>query len=439
MARFRYSMQSILNIKLKMETQAKQAFSSAKARLDTEEEKLEALKERKIQYQERATELLSGVLNFRDIEENKTAILCMEDLIQNQKKRVDEANRELEKARKELTEVMIERKTHESLRDKAFEQFLEEEKKNEGKEVDELTSYTYRKKRRNMAKQQTPETVSAEEEKKKIEEEKKKLKKEQKEQRREAKRRAKEIAKQEEALGEEDGNGIVTFGATILIVLLWIAVICVIVKLDIGGFGSSVLTPVLKDVPVINKILPGTSLTETTDGEEYGGYTSLKDAVAYIRQLELELERVQTASAAKDETIDSLNAEVARLKQFEDKQVDFQRIQKEFYDEVIYSDKGPGAEEYRKWYEEMDPATAEYLYKQVVTQLEESQEIQDYAQAYADMKPKQAAAIFETMTDDLNLVAKILNAMSIESRANILGAMDSTIAGKLTKIMNPDT
>ncbi len=290
-----------------------------------------------------------------------------------------------------------------------------------------------------MAKQQTPETVSAEEEKKKIEEEKKKLKKEQKEQHREAKRRAKEIAKQEEALGEEDGNGIVTFGATILIVLLWIAVICVIVKLDIGGFGSSVLTPVLKDVPVINKILPGTSLTETTDGEEYGGYTSLKDAVAYIRQLELELERVQTASAAKDETIDSLNAEVARLKQFEDKQVDFQRIQKEFYDEVIYSDKGPGAEEYRKWYEEMDPTTAEYLYKQVVTQLEESQEIQDYAQAYADMKPKQAAAIFETMTDDLNLVAKILNAMSIESRANILGAMDSTIAGKLTKIMNPDT
>ena len=30
MARFRYSMQSILNIKLKMETQAKQEFSAAK-------------------------------------------------------------------------------------------------------------------------------------------------------------------------------------------------------------------------------------------------------------------------------------------------------------------------------------------------------------------------------------------------------------------------
>lgn len=279
----------------------------------------------------------------------------------------------------------------------------------------------------------------AEEEKKKIQDEKKQLKKDQREQKKEAKRRAKEIAQQEEALGEEEGNGLATFGATILIVFLWLAVICVIVKLDIGGFGSSVLTPILKDVPVVNKILPGVSLTETTDPESYGGYSSLQDAVDYIKQLELELERVQTASNAKDEKIENLEAENERLAQFEAKQVEFQRIQKEFYDEVVYSDKGPGVEEYRKWYEEMDPSTAEYLYKQVVVQMEESQEIQDYAQTYADMKPKAAAAMFETMTDDLNLVAKILGAMSVESRADILDAMDSTIAGKLTKIMDPDS
>ncbi len=290
-----------------------------------------------------------------------------------------------------------------------------------------------------MAREQAPATIEPEIEKKKIQEEKKKLKKDQKEQKKEAKRRAKEIARQEEALGEEESNGLVTFGATVLIIVLWIAVICVIVKLDIGGFGSSVLTPILKDVPVVNKILPGNSLTETTDPESYGGYSSLQDAVDYIRQLELELERVQTASNAKDEQIETLKAENERLQQFEDRQVEFQRIQKEFYDEVIYSEKGPGAEEYRKWYEEMDPATAEYLYKQVVIQLEESQQIKDYAQAYSEMKPKAAAAIFETMTDDLNLVARILKTMNAEDRGNILAAMDSTIAGKLTKIMNPDS
>lgn len=288
-----------------------------------------------------------------------------------------------------------------------------------------------------MAKELTPEAAAAEAEKKKLQEEKKRFRKEQKEQKKEAKRRAKEIADQEEALGEDEGNGLVTFGATVLIVLLWLAVICVIVKLDIGGFGSSVLTPILKDVPVVNKILPGVSLTETTDSDSYGGYSSLKEAVDYIKQLELELERIQTASNAKDSVVEELRAENARLQQFEDKQVDFQRIQQEFYNEVVSSDKGPGIEAYKKWYEEMDPATAEYLYKQVITQLEESKEIQDYAATYAAMKPKQAAAMFETMTDDLNLVARILGAMSTEARADILNAMDATIAGRLTKIMNP--
>lgn len=290
-----------------------------------------------------------------------------------------------------------------------------------------------------MAKELSPEAAAAEAEKKKLKEEKIQLKKEQKEQKRDAKRRAKEISKQEEELSEdEDGNGLVTFFATILIVILWLAVICVIVKLDIGGFGSSVLTPILKDVPVVNRILPGNTQTETTDPESFGGYSNLQDAVDYIKQLELELERVQNASAQKDVDMENLKAEVLRLQEFEKRQTEFQRIETEFYNEVVYSDKGPGAEEYRKWYEEMNPTTAEFLYKQVIMQLQESQEIQDYAQAYSEMKPKQAAAIFEKMTDNLELAAKILNTMSADDRGAILGVMDADVAARLTKIMDPD-
>lgn len=291
-----------------------------------------------------------------------------------------------------------------------------------------------------MAREKSPEEIAAEAEKKRLQAEKKQLKKEQKEQRKEAKRRAKEIAKQEEDLDDDnEGGGLVTVGATILVVALWIAVICVIVKLDIGGFGSSVLTPILKDVPVVNRILPGNSLTETTDEEAYGGYTSLKDAVEQIKALELELERVQSASAVKDEDINTLKAEVLRLQEFEKKQTEFQRIRTEFYEEVVYAEKGPGADEFVKYYESMDPTTAEYLYKQVVAQQEESKEVQDYAAAYSSMKPKQAAAIFEAMTDNLNLAARILSEMSAEQRGDILGAMDPDVAAKLTKIMDPES
>lgn len=291
-----------------------------------------------------------------------------------------------------------------------------------------------------MAAVENQEDINIENEKKKLKDEKKQLRKEQKDQKKEAKRRAKEIAKQEDALDDEnEGNGLLTVGATILIVLLWLAVICVVIKLDIGGFGSGVMTPILKDVPVLNRILPGNSFTQTTDPDSYGGYTNLKDAVDQIKQLELELEKAQNAASSKDEELSNLKAEVVRLQEFEQKQVEFQRIRTEFYNEVVYADKGPGAEAYQKYYESMDPTTAEYIYKQVVTQLEESKEVQDYAAAYSAMKPKQAAGIFEKMTDNLDLAARILKVMSAEDRGAIMGQMDPDIAARLTKIMDPES
>lgn len=289
-----------------------------------------------------------------------------------------------------------------------------------------------------MAKVLSPEAAAEEAEKKRLKEERNKLKNEKKAQRKEAKRRASEIAREEEAF-DEGGNGLVTFGATILIVVLWLAVICVIVKLDIGGFGSTVLTPLLKDVPVVNMILPGSHTTDTTDPGSYGGYKSLEEAVDYIKQLERELEQAQNTIKSKDNELAALTAEVNRLREFEDGQVEFQRIKNEFYAEVIYSEKGPGAEEYRKWYEEMDPATADFYYKQVLLQAQESEEMKKFARPYAEMKPKEAAAIFENMQDNLPLVARILKSLSTEESGKILGVMDSEVAAKLTKIMDPDS
>ncbi|MBE5865602.1 MAG: hypothetical protein E7292_05215 [Lachnospiraceae bacterium] len=291
-----------------------------------------------------------------------------------------------------------------------------------------------------MAKERLPQEQAAIDERKRLQEEKKQLKKDQKAQKKEAKRRAKEIAKKENELDDEDeGSGVATFFTTLFIVALWVVVLCVVVKMDVGGFGSSVLTPLLKDVPVVNKILPGNSLTETTDSESYGGYTSLRDAVNQIASLEKQLEQLQTASKEKDAEISTLKAEVLRLQPFEEKQVEFQRIRTNFYEEVIYAENGPGEEAYVKYFESMDPTTAEYLYKQVVAQMEESKEVQDYAATYSQMKPKAAAAIFENMESDLSLVADILNAMNAESRAAIMGAMDPEVAAKLTKIMNPES
>jgi len=146
MARFRYRMQSILDIKMKLEESAKQVYSEKKAILDGEETKLSQLKQRKIQYEIESRELLSGKLDFLLIDENHNAILRMDGLIKEQLIRVNAAQHDVEVARLELEEIVKDRKVQESLRDKAFDLFLEEEKQTEGKEVDELTSYIYGKK-----------------------------------------------------------------------------------------------------------------------------------------------------------------------------------------------------------------------------------------------------------------------------------------------------
>lgn len=277
-------------------------------------------------------------------------------------------------------------------------------------------------------------------EKKRLKEEKKKLKQEQKNQRNEARQRAKELALEEANLsGDEESGGFSVFLVTAIIILVWLGIIGLLIKLDVGGFGSQVLAPVLSDVPVLNKILPESEETESTTDEDYGGYSNLKDAVNDVEALKVQLESAQATVNADAEKITELQNEVTRLKTFEDKQLEFQRIKNEFYEEVVYAEKGPGADEYIKYYESMDPETAENLYKEVVKKEAVSDEIKEYAQAYSEMKPKQAAAIFEGMTDNLDLVAKILGVMEPDDRGAILGVMDSTVAAKITKIMNPDS
>lgn len=287
----------------------------------------------------------------------------------------------------------------------------------------------------NMA-EEFMDAVDTKAEKKRLKDERKKIKNEQKAQKKEAKQRAKEISAQEAEL-EDEGGGISAFFVTLVIIVIWIAILCLLVKLDVGGFGSNVLAPVLKDVPVVNKILPAESVVTTDDEESYGGYTSLRDAVDQILVLEQQLEQLQTVNNADAEEIERLRAENARLQSFEESQLEFERIKNEFYQEVVYAANGPGADAYVKYYESMDPTTAEAIYARVIAEQAQDLEMSTYAGAYSSMKPKQAAAIFEEM-DDIELVAKILKQMSVEQRGEILGAMTPEFAARLTRIMDPD-
>ena len=274
---------------------------------------------------------------------------------------------------------------------------------------------------------------------KQLKESQKALKQEQKNQRKEAKKRAKELEDQERELDEQiDGTNAPVVVVTIFIIAIWLGILCLLVKMDVGGFGSNVLTPILKDVPVINKILPSETTTETTKDKSYGGYSSIKEAVEQITELEKQLDQAQNTNTTYSEQIEALKAEVQRLQTFEKNQVEFQRIKEQFYEEVVYADNGPGAEEYRAYYEEMDPTTAEALYKQVVQEEVVSNKVKDYVATFSNMDAAKAAAILGSMTDNLDLAAEILTNINATTRGAIMGEMDPAVAARITKIMNPN-
>ncbi len=143
MARFQFRMQSVLDLKTRLEEQQRNAFAAAKKSLDEETDKLEALFARKADYEREGREMREESLHIRDILDNENAISRMNEFIDAQKQAVKRAEDRVEAEREKMVEMMKERKTYERLREKAFEQFLEDEKHEEGVINDEHNSYVY--------------------------------------------------------------------------------------------------------------------------------------------------------------------------------------------------------------------------------------------------------------------------------------------------------
>ncbi|WP_236013665.1 MotE family protein [Catonella massiliensis] len=234
----------------------------------------------------------------------------------------------------------------------------------------------------------------------------------------------------------EEKEGIFSRILTIIIVLfivaIWLAIFALLIKYDVGGFGSTVLRPMLKDIPGINQILPDIPDEQAAEENNYP-YKNLPEAMDRISELEAELAAANGTKKGNANYLAQLEAEVARLKTFEENQLQFQKEKDKFDKEVVFNDKAPDPEEYKKYYESIDPDNAAEIYRQVVEQQDTEKKLIEQAEMYKNMKPEEAAAILNGMGGDLDLVANILLHMKTKDAGAILAKMDTNMAAKITK------
>ncbi len=238
-----------------------------------------------------------------------------------------------------------------------------------------------------------------------------------------------------EEAADSIGSRIVLAFVTLLIIVIWLAILALLVKFDVGGFGSTVLRPIIKDVPYLNLILPEEDPVEDPAHQ----YETIEDAIARIKELEALLDNSLAQGQVDEALIKELQETIAALTVYKEQQDAFEKNKQKWYEEVIFGTENVDYEWYKTYYESIDPENAEVLYKQVVEQWAYDQKMQEYVNTYSVMKAKEAAAIFdEMMGNQSQLIADILMNMNTQSRADILAAMDEKNAAKLTSIMEPD-
>lgn len=201
-----------------------------------------------------------------------------------------------------------------------------------------------------------------------------------KQQQKETKKKKKEIKKEmRELKGENKGGKLASILLFLGLIGAFLLFLIAMIKTDVGGIGTNVLAPVLKDIPGLNMILPSDVIPKKSKESEK-------------EKNKEEDSKTPSATSTPSKT------------------------------------SAPSATP------QPSPEPTEEPSSSTVT----DEQLKDFADTYSKMEPEQAATVLGTMTGDLHLVAKILETMKAADRAEIMNNMDVYIAAKLTVIMSKD-
>lgn len=210
----------------------------------------------------------------------------------------------------------------------------------------------------------------------------------------------------------------------VAVIALLLGGMVAMVKLDVGGFASTTLAPVIADVPVIRSILPK-DLQKKTAGE-----------IAAEEQAAQQAAQTDTASNAQTDTTATEQVTSDTQTTSDTQAADTQVADTQTTDTQSQANgqntAGTQLQANAQNNTEDTPSTED-------AQAISDAALKDYVDTYTNMKPKDAATVFDTMMpDEMLLITKILKEMNPSQRSAILAKMDAQNASDITVEMNKE-
>jgi len=238
---------------------------------------------------------------------------------------------------------------------------------------------------------------------------------------------AEQKKREKRAAAKRKGKGGKPVGLIVLFTILGLLLLfAVAIYLDLFGLRTAITNNVLVKIPIVGSLVkqeeparPDPTLEELQ--AEYDALQTQADTDT------AELLRLRELNA-------SYLKELDRLKDIEDRHLQFKE-DKEAFDKMVAADN---LKAFAQFYETMDPANAEAIYREYARNASITKEMRDYVATYTAMDEANAAKTLEQLAGmDIDLVVRILLAMDAESRGTIMNEMTPQSAANIGRRMAP--
>lgn len=144
MQKFEFRLESVRNLKIQMEDNAKNNLAAASRELERQKDHLSGLvSTRESSIEDLNAEVDKGV-SINKIKSYNNYLTLLKTQIANQKENVNKAKRHVDIKRECLVKAVQERKILDKLRDKKYEEYIKEQSKAEQVLIDELNSFKFK-------------------------------------------------------------------------------------------------------------------------------------------------------------------------------------------------------------------------------------------------------------------------------------------------------